>query len=382
MVRRARRLTVAEPEERDLFRAIFDAAAIPIIVRDAEGVFVAANRACSELFGLSMAQFREASFVDLTHPDDRERSIRFLTELLQSDEQSGALEKRYRRRDGSVIWARTSVSKLTDEAGDLSRLVVIIQDLTARREAEAELRRSEEQVRQIAENIHDAFWLTTADYTKVLYLSPAVEEIWGLSREHLYAHAEAGTDRVHPDDLENLIEQARRARETPNEFRMRIVHPDGSIRWVRSRAFPIRNAAGETYRIAGVLEDLTAKRETAELLERARRYAADLVRAASEPLSILQSALGSGDGHPCSPAQNGDTDALRQRYEQGLATLTRRERQVMELVVRAHSSREIATILDLAPKTVEGYRARVKEKMRVKSLAELVRLSLMSRGED
>jgi PAS domain S-box-containing protein len=382
MVRRARRLTVAEPEERDLFRAIFDAAAIPIIVRDARGIFVAANRACSELFGLGMAQFREASFVDLTHPDDRERSIRFLNDLLKSDEQSGAIEKRYRRRDGSVIWARTSVSKLTDEVGELSRLVVIIQDLSARREAEAELRRSEEQVRQIAENIHDAFWLATADYTQVLYLSPAIEEIWGLSRERLYEHAAAGVDRVHPDDLENLIEQARRARETPNDFRMRIVHPDGSTRWVRSRAFPIRNAAGETYRIAGVLEDLTAKHETAELLERARRTAADLVRAASEPLSILQSALGNGDGGSHSPPQNGEAEALRQRYEQGLATLTRRERQVMELVVRGQSSREMARILDLAPKTIEGYRARVKEKMQVKSLAELVRLSLMSRTED
>jgi DNA-binding CsgD family transcriptional regulator len=89
-----------------------------------------------------------------------------------------------------------------------------------------------------------------------------------------------------------------------------------------------------------------------------------------------------GDGGSHSPPQNGEAEALRQRYEQGLATLTRRERQVMELVVRGQSSREMARILDLAPKTIEGYRARVKEKMQVKSLAELVRLSLMSRTED
>jgi PAS domain S-box-containing protein len=382
MVRRARRVTVAEPEERDLFRAIFDAAAIPIIVRDEAGTFVAANRACSDLFGLGMAQFREASFVDLTHPDDRERSIRFLHDLLDSDRQSDAIEKRYVRPDGSVIWARTSVSKLTDDEGSISRLVVIIEDLSARREAEAELRRSEEQVRQIAENIHDAFWLTTADYTKVLYLSPAIEAIWGLSRERLYENAGAGADRVHPDDLGNLLEQAQRARDEPYDFRMRIVHPDGSLRWVRSRAFPIRNAAGETYRIAGVLEDLTAKYETAELLERARRYAADLVRAAGEPLRILQSALGDANGGPDESASDGGPDEARQAYEQGLATLTPRERQVMELLVRGHSSREMGKILTLAPKTIEGYRARVKDKMQVKSLAELVRLSVMARDGD
>jgi DNA-binding CsgD family transcriptional regulator len=186
---------------------------------------------------------------------------------------------------------------------------------------------------------------------------------------------------VHPDDLENLLAQAQRARDEPNDFRMRIVHPDGSLRWVRSRAFPIRNAAGETYRIAGVLEDLTAKYETAELLERARRYAADLVRAAGEPLRILQSALGDANGGPDESASDGRPDDARQAYEQGLATLTPRERQVLELLVRGHSSREMGKILNLASKTIEGYRARVKDKMQVKSLAELVRLSVMARDE-
>ena len=375
MIGQVKRVAVADPEERDLFRAIFDAAAIPIIVRDPAGGFVAANRACATLFGLTRAQLLQARFLELTHPEDRARSVHFLRRLRESDRQSDAIEKRYVRRDGSVIWARTSVSKLGDESGALARLVVIIEDLSARREAEEQLRRSEEQFRQIAENVHDGFWLTTADYRQVLYLSPAIEDIWGMSRERLYEDSGAGAGNVHPDDLPHLHEQAARAREEPYDFRMRIVRPDGSIRWVRSRAFPIRNVAGETYRIAGVMEDVTAKHATVELLERARRYAADLVRAAGEPLRILQDGLGDGDGGlPAAAAQR--ADAARQTYEQGVATLTRRERQVMDLMVRGHSSREMAKMLDLAPKTIEGYRARVKEKLGVKSLADLVRLSL------
>jgi PAS domain S-box-containing protein len=213
-------------------------------------------------------------------------------------------------------------------------------------------------------------------------MSPAIEAIWGIPRERLYENAGAGASLVHPDDLGNLIEQAQRAREAPYDFCMRIVRPDGGMRWERSRAFPIRNAAGETYRIAGVLEDLTSKYETAELLERARRYAADLVRAAGEPLRVLQSALGHVGSAPGPSVSDDQPDEMRRAYEQRLATLTRREREVMELLVRGHSSREMAKILNLASKTVEGYRARVKEKMRVKSLAELVRLSLMGKDED
>ena len=131
-----------------------------------------------------------------------------------------------------------------------------------RKRAEHELRESEERFRQVMHNIEEVFWMTNLEMTEVLFVSAAYEKIWGRTCASLYASPRQWAEAIHPDDLErvhhaiskNLVEHTYH-----EEFR--IVRPDGSIRWIDDRAFPVRNEAGVIFRLAGVAQDITERRD-------------------------------------------------------------------------------------------------------------------------
>lgn len=141
-----------------------------------------------------------------------------------------------------------------------------------RRRAEVALRDSEERFRQLAETIHDVFWLADPVENKTIYVSPAYEKIWGRSRDELYATRTGWLDGIHPDDRETVIQVAA-ADSTMSgyEAEYRIIRPDGSIRWIQDMAFPVRNEAGKVERIAGVARDITLRREAVEALLESQR---------------------------------------------------------------------------------------------------------------
>ncbi|MCE9615931.1 MAG: response regulator [Lentisphaerae bacterium] len=134
---------------------------------------------------------------------------------------------------------------------------------------------SEERFRQIAENIDEVFWLSNPETTDMLYVSPAYESVWGRSRESVYENARAFTEAVHPADRHHL-ETAIRQKHTDGHFESeyRILRPDGSERWIRDRAFPIVDDQGRIYRIAGIAQDITERKELERQLIQAQKMEA------------------------------------------------------------------------------------------------------------
>ena len=153
----------------------------------------------------------------------------------------------------------------------LERELKETQTRVANRQTHAALTDSEARFRQMAENIRDVFFLRDADSDRMLYVSPAYEEIWGRSRESLYASPKSWTEAIHPDDRTSTDEKYKKGTSTGKlEFEYRIVHPDGSIRWVETRGFPVRDDAGKIVRIAGVVEDITDRMRQIDDLRRLR----------------------------------------------------------------------------------------------------------------
>jgi PAS domain S-box-containing protein len=137
-------------------------------------------------------------------------------------------------------------------------------EMKERRRAEENLRKSEERFREMAEHIREAFWLYDWEKRKVIYISPAYEVIWGRSAEDLYKRDDEWDESVHPDDLEYARDSFERIIQTGGgeQREYRIVHPDGSVRWVSDRGFAIKNKTGQVVRIAGITEDITDRKQS------------------------------------------------------------------------------------------------------------------------
>lgn len=158
---------------------------------------------------------------------------------------------------------------------------------TARRqriESLAALRESEERFRQLAENINDVFWIIGLPERNVLYVSPAYEKRWGKSRAELYQDYRAWQQMIHPDDQERIERSfVENAQVGKFDVEYRIILPDKSVHWIRDRCYPIKTDGGKVNRIAGIAEDITARKaaeaEREQLLARERAARAEAERA-------------------------------------------------------------------------------------------------------
>jgi PAS domain S-box-containing protein len=130
------------------------------------------------------------------------------------------------------------------------------------------LRESEERFRQLAENISEVFWMSDPQKSEVLYISPAYEQVWGRSCQSLYERPRSFLDAIHPEDMEHVrvASLERQACGEGGDVEYRVVRPDGSVRWVRDRSFPVKDPAGRVYRMAGIAEDITEQKAVAESL--------------------------------------------------------------------------------------------------------------------
>jgi PAS domain S-box-containing protein len=178
------------------------------------------------------------------------------------------LHQRFRRK------MKELEGMVAERTGELQQSNQALQaEIVEHKHAEETLRESEEKFRQLAENITDVFWMTSPDLQKILYVSPAYEKIWGRSVESLYANPHQWAESILPEERERVFAIFSRLAvdEISASAEFHVTRPDGTVRWILSRGFPVRDAAGKVIRLTGIASDLTERhRAENELLERTR----------------------------------------------------------------------------------------------------------------
>lgn len=279
------------------FRHLVEGAPIGMCVYDSHGRVFRVNRAFAALLKYDEAELRGCGAERFVHPDDRALHSRLLVRDLGPVPCDAArMDVRYVTKTGEVlcVWLTTRVMSFPESTAPVT--VAIVQDVTAQRQAEellrgvnqdlearvaestAELREtnarlqtqvqeieraeratraSEERFRQFAQHMRDVFWLADVRTHKILYVGPAYERIWGRSCESLYAAPDEWAKAIHPHDRARVRKAALAQGAGTYDEKYRIVRPDGSLRWIRERAFPIAAEDGMVTRMAGVAEDIT-----------------------------------------------------------------------------------------------------------------------------
>src|SRR5262249_31940483 len=131
-----------ESEER--FRGTFENAAVGIAHTHPSGRFLRVNEKFCTIVGYPREELLQRTYLDITHPDDLAASIEVSAELLRGESPGFTLEKRYLRKDGSVVWGELFASLQRDAAGQPAYGIAIVQDISERRHLEGELRRAKE----------------------------------------------------------------------------------------------------------------------------------------------------------------------------------------------------------------------------------------------
>ncbi|MGV3722115.1 MAG: PAS domain S-box protein [Actinomycetota bacterium] len=181
---------------------------------------------------------------------------------------------------------REEYETLCDELSSAN--MELVQREVALREASSALRASEERFRQVAETIREVFWLSTPDKQQLLYVSPAYEELWGHSRESLYRSPASFLEAVHPDDRSDAQEAVRnQTLGEATDATYRVIRPDGSVRWVRDRAFPLRDEAGNVFRVAGIAEDITERKLAEEARHESEALSSQVFESSLDSISVL-----------------------------------------------------------------------------------------------
>ncbi len=284
-----RRSEQALRESEELSRATFEQAAVGIAHVGVDGRWLRVNDRLCSIVGYSRDELLRSTFQDITHPDDLVADLEQVRGLLDGAVRTYSMEKRYIRRDGSVVWIQLTVSLVRSVEGVPRHFISIVEDITERKRAREALRASEARLASGADLAGLAF--DEVDFARgVMYADDRVRDLCGVppGREEGLGLLQFWLEHLHPDDAErvkSLREKLHDGRIERLSFVYRYQHPARGEVWVHHfGGVTARDAGGRATRTFGVLRDVTEqKRAEAALEDLGRR----LIQAHEEERALL-----------------------------------------------------------------------------------------------
>jgi PAS domain S-box-containing protein len=269
------------------FRDLLETVHLIAIILDEKGNLTFCNEYLLNLTDWRREEIIGKNWCNLFVPPEQYPADLFVSQLSESlipSHHENEIFTRHRIRR-LISWNNTI---LFDTSGKPIGTASIGQDITESRQIQEALRSSEEKFRQIAENVREVFWMMNAKGDEIAYVNPAYLGLWGRTCQSLYENPMSWFDAIHPDDQERVrleFEKKKQGEDVDSEYRIKT--PEGRERWINSRAFPVRDNAGQLIRVVGIAQDITERKQAVAAIQRAREAAEAASQAKSEFLANM-----------------------------------------------------------------------------------------------
>jgi len=264
-------------ESERLWRSLFENTLVGIVLTNIQGRFVAVNAAYCTMFGYSEAELMQLSPLEITHEEDRDASKQIIAAHAAGRLRTLRLEKRYRTKSGDVVWAEVSASTV-QVVGSTPLIAGFVLDITDRKRAEENLRRSEAFLAQAQEITQTGSWRWNVATGDVGW-STEHFRIFGFDPAATRPSYETFMERIEPDDrvaFARTLEIAVRDK-APFQMEYRITLPDGTAKRLQSVGRPDITSYGEL-EFVGTVMDITERRRAEEALRDAQSDLAHVAR--------------------------------------------------------------------------------------------------------
>ncbi|MBD0334437.1 MAG: EAL domain-containing protein [Cyanobacteria bacterium Co-bin13] len=271
------------------FRAIFEQASVGICMADLSGLMIKANPGLCQLLNYTQAELAQKNFVEVTHPEDVDLDLIHHRQLLTGKISSFSIEKRYLHRTGHPLWVNLTVCLVRDSEGNPLFSIGVSQDISDRKAAELALRQSQERYALATCESRVGVWdwdLTTNQ----IYISPNLKALLGYRDEDIANQMEHWGKLIYAEDQARVsaaLQAHLEGRTAEVALSHRMIHRDGSIRWILARGVAFRDSTGRPVRMAGTDTDITDLKYAEEALIQSHRQVADILESITDAFIAL-----------------------------------------------------------------------------------------------
>lgn len=264
------------------WRTAFESAAIGIVMADFNGCYFAANRAFRNMLGYTERELYRLTFEEITYEGDRESNLLLVRELAEGKRKHFEIEKRYYRKDGTLLWTRQHVALVPGIQGIAPFWFGVVEDITGRKRIEGELRLEQQNFREsearfqafidnspnviFMKDREGRYFYVNKECRKALHIT---QEVKGKRDDELFSPEQAAAFQAND---RQVLEAG-----VPMEFEEVAVQEDGPHTSIVHK-FPLFNADGKIYAIGGIVTDITERKKE----ESARRLSEERYRVVVE----------------------------------------------------------------------------------------------------
>jgi len=264
-------------EER--WRSVFENSAIGVAVTDLNARYLATNNVYQTIVGYTEEELRALDFLTVTHEDYREANWALVTELVEGKRRQFQIEKKYRRKDGSLVWVSNNVSLVPGTERVARFIMALSEDITQRKRAEEALQRSEGYLAEAQKLTRTGSWAAHVHqmenlYWTNVYWSEELFRIFGFDPNPTPPSEVEIVGRLHPEDVlhnKPLVDQAIRGR-SDFEVDYRLLLPNGAAKYIHVVGHPVVNASGDVIEIVGTAMDVTERKRAEDALRESEAF--------------------------------------------------------------------------------------------------------------